>query len=120
MVAMLSAENGFRVVVLAAVLGGGAGCSEDSETKSTKHPPHDAGPIVDAGPPRIELVGHSDLGARGMNAALAVAGSFVYVGSRTEGETHKDTGVMIVDASDPANPTVVGQIGPPDEALLGM
>jgi hypothetical protein len=68
---------------------------------------------------RFELVGHSDLGARGMNAALAVAGDTVYVGSRIDG-AGRDAGVLIVDVSDPAAPAVVGAIGPPDESLIGM
>jgi hypothetical protein len=63
----------------------------------------------------FEIVGHADLGARGMNSALAVAGDTVYVGSRIEGR-----GVAIVDVADPARPTVVGEIGPPDEGLPGM
>ena len=33
----------------------------------------------------FELVGHSELGARGMNSALAVAGTTAYVGSRIDG-----------------------------------
>ena len=63
----------------------------------------------------FELVGHSDLGARGMNAALAVAGDTVYVGSRID-----QRGVAIVDVSDPARPVVVGEIGPPDEGRPAM
>ncbi len=70
--------------------------------------------------PSFELVGHSPLLARGMNAAPAVIGDYLYVGSRTEGGTHDDAGVLIVDVSDPANPQVAGQIGPPEQALLGM
>jgi hypothetical protein len=63
----------------------------------------------------FEIVGHADLGARGMNAALAVVGDTVYVGSRTDLQP-----VLIVDVADPANPQVVGQIGPPDEGLAGL
>jgi hypothetical protein len=73
----------------------------------------------DAGP-RFEQVGHEPLLARGMNAAPAVVGDRMFIGSRTEGETHDDAGILIVDIADPAAPRVVGQIGPPDEALLGM
>lgn len=78
-------------------------------------------PLADAGvePPRLELVGHSDLGGRGMNAALAVAGETVYVGSRIDGDG-RDAGVLIVDVSDPSAPDVVGAIGPPEEGLPGM
>ncbi|MBI3660869.1 hypothetical protein HY230_10435 [Candidatus Acetothermia bacterium] len=68
----------------------------------------------------VQLVGYNDLLARGMNAALAIAGNYVYVGSRTEGETHQNAGVLIVDVSDPSRPKIVGQIKAPDEALLGM
>jgi hypothetical protein len=33
---------------------------------------------------------------------------------------HPDTGVLIVDVADPSQPELVGQIGPPEQALLGM
>lgn len=72
------------------------------------------------GPPSVEIVGHSDLGARGMNSSIAVAGRYVYVGSRTDGDTHTKAGVQIVDVKDPANPVVVDEIGAPEESLLGM
>ena len=54
-----------------------------------------------------------------MNAAPAVYGNYAYVGSRTDG-THADAGVLVVDISNPANPTVVFQIGPPEEGLVGQ
>jgi len=68
-------------------------------------------------PPRGELtiVGHSDINGRGMNAAVALADDVAYVGSRIDKK-----GIAIVDISDPARPTVVGEIGPPDEGLSGM
>ena len=40
----------------------------------------------------FEVVGHSDLGARGMNSALAIAGDTAYVGSRTDNQP-----ILIVD-----------------------
>lgn len=64
----------------------------------------------------LELAGHSDLGGRGMNSALAVIGDHVYVGSRTGGN-HANSGIAIVDVSDPFDPTMVGMIGQPDAAL---
>ena len=67
----------------------------------------------------FELVGHSPLLNRGMNAALAVYGNYAYVGSRTDG-SHPDAGVLVLDLSNPANPQVVYQIGPPEEGLLGQ
>lgn len=66
----------------------------------------------------FELVGHSPLLYRGMNSALAVRGDYVYVGSRTDG-THPNAGVLVVDVSDPADPDVVDQLTPPDEANPG-
>jgi hypothetical protein len=64
---------------------------------------------------RLEVVGHTDLGARGMNAAIAIAGDYAYVGSRIDNKP-----VLIVDIKDPFKPQVVGEIGPPAEGLTGM
>ena len=63
----------------------------------------------------FEIVGHTDLGARGMNSALAIVGTTAYVGSRIDSK-----GIAIVDISDPTRPTVVGEIGRPFAALPGM
>jgi hypothetical protein len=54
-----------------------------------------------------------------MNAAPTVYGNYAYVGSRTDG-SHADAGVLVVDISNPASPTVVYQIGPPEEGLVGQ
>jgi hypothetical protein len=54
---------------------------------------------------RFEIVGHTDLGARGMNAALAIADRTVYVGSRID-----DQPILIVDVANPEAPAVVGEI----------
>ena len=67
----------------------------------------------------FELLGHSPLLNRGMNAGLAVYGNFAYVGSRTDG-SHADAGVLVLDISNPTNPQVVYQSGPPEEGLLGQ
>jgi len=77
------------------------------------------------------LVGHNALFDRGMNAALAVVKkrgrTFVYIGNRTDGSSrcgvgdprgitnpdgcpHVRPGILIVDATDPSNPTVAGEI----------
>jgi hypothetical protein len=53
----------------------------------------------------FELVGANDLGARGMNAGLAIAGDCAYVGSRSA-----DQGTLILDLSDPTAPSVAGEI----------
>ena len=64
----------------------------------------------------LKLVGHNPLLNRGMNAAPAVLddSGFLYVGSRTDGAPdHPNAGILVVDASDPSNPTIVNEIGPP-------
>jgi hypothetical protein len=63
----------------------------------------------------FEVVGHADLGSRGMNAAIAIAGDVAYIGSRIDKKP-----VLIVDIKDPANPRVVGEIGEPIEGLPSM
>lgn len=67
----------------------------------------------DAG--RFEIVGHTDLGARGMNSAIALAGDHVYVGARNDSQP-----ILIVDISDPTRPTIAGELGMPAEGLPGM
>src|SRR5258708_30880753 len=75
-------------------------------------------------------VGHKPLFNRGMNAALALYGHFVYVGNRTDGSAtcngggtgcpHPHPGVLIVDVSNPASPEDVGEIGQPFEGKVGI
>jgi methionine-rich copper-binding protein CopC len=71
--------------------------------------------------PSLKLVGYNWLGQRGMNAALAIHGDYAYIGSRTDGKTVgsfpnvNNAGVMIVNISDPSNPTIAGQMMPPLE-----
>src|SRR5687767_1208601 len=63
--------------------------------------PVPAAPVAagEAGPGDVasegfELVGHSPLLDRGMNAALAVRGDYAYVGSRTDGQPqHESPGI---------------------------
>jgi hypothetical protein len=65
----------------------------------------------------LTQVGHEPLLGRGMHAAIAIQGNYAYVGSRTdrhEGTPHG--GVMVVDISDPSDPTLVG---PPFDAKAG-
>jgi hypothetical protein len=66
----------------------------------------------------LTLVGHNSLDMRGMNAAMAISGNYAYIGSRTDG-LHPNSGIMVVDISDPSNPTVVNQIepGPTGDAI---
>ena len=69
----------------------------------------------------LELVGHSPLENRGMNAALAVHGDYAYVGSRTDGKANNanGAGVLVVDISDPSAPEVVHEIGLPEQGSEG-
>ena len=69
-------------------------------------------------PGSFKLLGHNPLLNRGMNAALAIHGNYAYIGSRTDG-SHPNAGVLVVDISDPSNPTIVNQIGPPNEGNPG-
>ena len=80
----------------------------------------------------FELVGHNPLFARGMNSAPAIYRNHLYVGNRTDGSDmcvpatgepspdvrgcpHIHPGVLTLDISNPADPQVVGEIGPPRE-----
>ena len=55
----------------------------------------------------FQLVGHTNLGKRGMNSPIAVAGSCVYVGDRSA-----RSGIAVVDVRNPAKPKQVGTIKP--------
>jgi hypothetical protein len=83
----------------------------------------------------FELVGHDPLFGRGMNAGMSIFRHFVYIGNRTDGSAacgvgdprgpgancpHPHPGVLIVNIADPANPHVVGEIGPPLEGNTGI
>lgn len=84
----------------------------------------------------FRLVGHNPLFSRGMNSALAIFGRYAYIGNRSDGSnscgdlngtgpvvpvitptnpdgtcTHVHPGVLVVDAVNPSNPTVVGEFG---------
>jgi hypothetical protein len=71
----------------------------------------------------FRLVGHNPLFNRGMNAAMAIHGDYAYIGSRTDGKPGNENlthgGVVIVDISDPADPVVANEIGPPLEGNAG-
>jgi hypothetical protein len=78
----------------------------------------------------FQVVGSHALFARGMNAALAAYDHYLYIGNRTDGSDlcpdgksgcpHPHPGVLIMDVADTANPTMVGEIGPPDEGVIGL
>lgn len=63
-------------------------------------------------PPALEIVGHADLGARGMNAGLAIAGNTAYIGSRDDAH-----GIAIVDIANPERPVTIGELATPVSGL---
>ncbi len=83
----------------------------------------------------VQLVGHSALFNRGMNAALAIYQNYVYIGNRTDSSSlcvgatgipsgsgclHAHPGILIVDVRNPANPAIVGEIGQPYAGKVGV
>ncbi len=102
------------VLAMPAVAHGGVGVGPGGGTPGTSS--------------NFELVGANPLAGRGMNAALAAYGRYLYVGNRTDGSSrcgvgdprgdvdpdscpHPHPGVQVVDVADPAHPTVVGEFG---------
>jgi hypothetical protein len=84
--------------------------------------PSSLAPLPPTPPPEgsLTLVGHDALFGRGMNAALAVLGDHVYIGSRTDGSGgHPHPGVLVLDIHDPSHPRTVGEIGSPFEGDPG-
>src|SRR2546430_6772291 len=93
----------------------------------------------------FQLVSHNDLSGfeldgntvpRGMNSQVTIYGHYAYIGNRTDGSStcgfgdprgyltqncpHPHPGILIADIADPANPTVVGEIGPPYAGQVGI
>jgi hypothetical protein len=59
----------------------------------------------------FRLVGHTDLGNRGMNSPLALAGRCAYIGDRSyAAKPRAGAGIAIVDVRNPARPVRVGTI----------
>jgi hypothetical protein len=82
-------------------------------------PPPSLGPTATA-TGSLVLIGHDPLHGRGMNAALAIAGRYAYVGSRTDGASqHRHPGIQVVDIGNPVKPRVVHEIGPPGAGNRG-
>lgn len=75
-------------------------------------------PVTTVGSPSVPgttkgfaLVGHTDLGNRGMNSPLAVAGRCAYVGDRSYANPQrKGSGIAVVDVSRPSRPVQVGTL----------
>src|SRR4051812_16892051 len=74
-------------------------------------------PQVTVGSPSVpgtiknfQLVGHTDLGNRGMNSPIALAGKCAYLGDRSVTASRPNAGIAIVDISKPSAPRQVGTI----------
>ena len=101
-------------VVTTLVAGGCIGGGDDTRPR-----PGEVEPQRDL-PGSLNLIGSEPLFARGMNAALAVSEGFAYVGSRTDGSRgHPHPGVLVVKVKDPRKPSVVAEIGPPNQGNRG-
>lgn len=84
----------------------------------TSLPAGAATPVTTVGSPSVpgtskgfQLVGSTDLGNRGMNSPVAVAGRCVYVGDRAT-VVREGGGIAVVDVADPRRPRRVGTIPP--------
>jgi len=73
--------------------------------------PAEAAPRQEPANGLLQQVGHDPLFKRGMNAALAIQGSYAYVGSRTDGghEGEPHGGVLVVDIRNARKPRVLGE-----------
>ena len=77
-----------------------------------------SGPQVSIGSPSVpgtiknfQVIGHTDLGNRGMNSPIALAGKCAYLGDRSYvASPRKGAGIAILDVSNPANPHQVNVI----------
>ena len=87
-------------------------------------------PAIPGTSSNFQLVGKNPLYHRGMNAAPAIFGNYLYVGNRTDGSntcpdgstgcTHVHPGILIVKISNPSQPEVVGEIGLPFAGNVGI
>src|SRR5215472_13680554 len=108
----------------------GASSAAISATHTRAQSAADVAPAIPGTSSNFELIGHNSLFNRGMNAAAAIFGNYMYVGNRTDASNtcpdgtttcpHPHPGILILNIADPANPTVVGEIGPPFAGNVGI
>ena len=67
-------------------------------------------PSVPGTTKNFQVVGHTDLGNRGMNSPIALAGRCAYLGDRSVTAARPNAGIAIVDVSTPSAPRQVGLI----------
>src|SRR5260370_14416672 len=87
-------------------------------------------PAIPGTSSNFQLVGHNPLFNRGMNAAPAIFGNYLYVGNRSAasntcpdgstGCTHVHPGILTLKIADPSQPQVVGEIGRPFAGNVGI
>src|SRR5215470_19422519 len=90
----------------------------------------DVAPAIPGTSSNFELIGHNPLFHRGMNAAAAIFGNYMYIGNRTDasntcpdgttGCDHPHPGILILNIADPTEPDIVGEIGPPFAGNVGI
>ena len=117
-------------VAAAAALLVPAGAYSAAASTSTVPSGSSVPPAIPGTSSNFQLVGHNPLYHRGMNAAAAIFGNYLYVGNRSDGSntcpdgstgcTHPHPGVLILNISDPAEPDIVGEIGPPFAGNVGI
>ena len=115
------------VAVLAAVALGTAGGAAPIGATPTSPT---VAPATPGQSTHFQLVGKNALYHRGMNAAPAIYGHYLYVGNRTDssdvcadgttGCRHPHPGILILDVANPASPEIVGEIGKPYAAKVGV
>src|SRR6266702_838934 len=117
-------------VTAAAALLVPAGAYSAAASTSGVSPAASVPPAIPGTSSNFQLVGHNPLYHRGMNAAAAIFGNYLYVGNRSDGSdtcpdgsngcAHPHPGVLILNISHPAQPDIVGEIGPPFAGNVGI
>src|SRR5712692_842455 len=101
-----------------------------SGVRSAASAPPTIQPAIPGTSSNFELVGHNPLFHRGMNAAATIFGNYLYVGNRSDGSNtcpdgstgcvHPHPGILILNIANPAEPDIVGEIGPPFAGNVGI
>ncbi len=101
-----------------------------SGVRSAASAPPAIQPAIPGTSSNFELVGKNPLFHRGMNAAFTIFGNYLYVGNRSDGSNtcpdgstgcdHPHPGILILNIANPAEPDIVGEIGPPFAGNVGI
>src|SRR5260370_6812291 len=87
-------------------------------------------PAIPGTSSNFQLVGHNPLFNGGVNAGPGILENYLYGGNRSDGSrtcpdgsagcAHVHPGILILNISDPGQPQVVGEIGPPFAGNVGI